>query len=228
MKNEKSLKPCRVAIVDDHTFMCDGLKLLISTMSDFSFARSAGTASEATRLVSADCPDLLVVDISLPDRNGLELIKDVRAIHTILPILVVSMHAEKLYAQRALKAGARGYLIKNASHYEFQAAFRKVAAGGICVSPSLSEEILLAYASGGAKASSGGGLESLTDRELEVYQLIGEGRSTHQVAEALRVSPKTVDVHKVNIRTKLKLEDGSAVVRHAIRWHESRRLGGAD
>ena len=221
-------KECRVAVVDDHTFMRDGLKLFLGAMPGFSFAWSAGSASEALAMLSADCPDLLVVDISLPDRNGLELIKDIRALNADLPILVISMHEERLYVQRALKAGARGYLMKNASHAEFETAFRKIASGGISVSPSLSEEILLAFAIGGSKSATGGGLESLSDRELEVYQLIGEGRSTPQVAEALHISTKTVDVHKVNIRVKLRLEDGSAVVRQAIRWHEARRLGGAE
>ena len=215
-----------VAVVDDHTFMRDGLKLFISTLPDFSFAWGAESAAQAMVMLTADRPDLLVVDISLPDRNGLELIKDIHALDSTLPILVISMHEERLYVQRALKSGARGYLMKNAPHAEYESAFRKVVAGGISVSPLLSEEILLAFATGGGKPASGGGLEALSDRELEVYQLLGEGRSTPQVAEALRISPKTVDVHKMNIRAKLKLEDGSAVVRHAIRWFEARRLGG--
>lgn len=219
--------PCRVAIVEDHTFMREGIKLFISTLKDFKWAWMSSSCAEALALLQKDMPDLLLVDITLPDRSGIELIKDVHALHPHLPMLVLTMHDEKLYAQRALKAGARGYLRKDAPHTEYEKAFRRVMSGGICVSESLSEEILRAFATGSASpVGTGDGLETLSDRELQVFQLLGEGKSTHEVAEALHISPKTVDVHKMNIKTKLRLEDGTAVVRHAIRQDEARRLGG--
>jgi DNA-binding NarL/FixJ family response regulator len=218
--------PCRVAIVEDHTFMREGVKLFVSKMKDFSWAWGAMSAADAMTELDKDTPDLLVVDLMLPDRSGLELIKDVHVLHPQLPIIVLSMHDEKLYAHRALKAGARGYLRKDASHAEYEKAFQRVRAGGISLSESFADEVLLAFASGNARSLEGEGLESLSDRELEVYHLLGEGRSTQSVADALRISSKTVDVHKMNIKNKLKLEDGSAVVRQAIRWHEARRLGG--
>lgn len=221
------LKPavCRVAVVEDHTIMREGLKLLVSTIDGFEWAWMAATAGDAVTMLQEDVPDLLLVDITLPDRNGLELIKDLHTLHPKLKMMVLSMHDEKLYVQRALRAGARGYLTKDASHAEYESALRRVAGGGLSVSDSLSEEILRSFAMGGAATQKKEGLDALTDRELEVFQMLGEGHSTPQVAEALRISTKTVDVHKMNIRTKLQLEDGSAVVRYAIRWFETRRLG---
>ncbi len=215
---------CRVALVEDHTIMREGLKLLVGSIGGFELVWMAASAAEAMKMLEQDLPDLLLVDITLPDRNGLELIKDVHVLQPALKIMVLSMHDEKLYVQRALRAGARGYLTKDASHAEYERALRKVADGSISVSEAFSEEILLAFASGGAKSKDG--LNSLTDRELEIFQLLGEGRNTPQIAEALRISTKTVDVHKMNMRAKLQLEDGAAVVRHAIRWYETRRLGG--
>ncbi len=227
MNTSPSVHPCRVAIVEDHTFMREGVKLFVSSMKDFHWAWMASTTVEALKLLEEDMPDLLLVDITLPDRSGLELIKDVHVLHPQLSMIVLTMHDEKLYAQRALKAGARGYLKKDAPHSEYEKAFRRVWAGGVYVSDALSEEIVLAFSGGARQAGTAGGIESLTDRELEVYQLLGEGKSTHEVAAALRISPKTVDVHKMNIKTKLRLEDGSAVVRHAIRWFEARSHGRA-
>lgn len=222
----KSLEKCRVAVVDDHTFMREGLKVLLDSMPGYSVAWMAGTAGEATKLLRDDAPDLLLVDITLPDRNGIELVKDV---HTILPdlrILVISMHNEKLYVQRALRAGARGYLTKDASHADYERAIRRVAAGHLAVSDEVSEEIMMNYAMGESKSRSKSGVDALSDRELEVFMLLGEGKSTHEVAEALRISPKTVDVHKLNMRAKLGLEDGAAVTRWAIKWTEAQRHGG--
>jgi DNA-binding NarL/FixJ family response regulator len=218
--------PCRVSIVEDHTFMREGLKVLIDSMPDFTIAWMAGSASEALKQLSNECPDVMMVDITLPDRNGLELIKDVHVLHPSLRILVLTMHNEKLYVQRALRAGARGYLTKDASHAEYERALRRVASGQLSVSEEVAEEMMMNYALGETKARERSGVEALSDRELEVFMLLGEGKSTTQVADALRISPKTVDVHKMNMRTKLGLEDGAAVTRMAIQWTEARRHGG--
>lgn len=212
----------RVAIVDDHTMMREGLRLFLENSTDLSFAWMAVDASEAIRKVDDDTPDVLVVDISLPDRSGLELIKDIRLLRPKLPILAVSMHDEKLYAQRALKAGARGYVMKNAPQKTLENALRRVATGGIAVSENMSEEILRAFSTGAAPQSQDA-LSGLSDREFEVFQLIGHGKNTGQIAEALRISTKTVDVHKMNIRSKLGMSDPGELSYFAIRWAEGQK-----
>ena len=215
----------RVAIVDDHTFMREGLKVLVDSLPEFSMAWMAATAGDALKQLQTDTPDLLLVDITLPDRNGLELIKDVHALYPNLRILVLTMHSEKLYVQRALRAGARGYLTKDSSHAEYERALRRVVSGQLSVSESIAEEMMMNYALGDTKPRDRTGVEALSDRELEVFMLLGEGSSTTQVADALRISPKTVDVHKMNMRVKLGLEDGAAVTRMAIQWTEALRHG---
>lgn len=222
--DQPRMADARVAIVDDHTMMRDGIRLFVESLDGFAFAWHAGTAAEAIAMLERDTPDLMIVDITLPDRTGLELIKDVRLLRPKLPVLALSMHDEKLYAQRALKAGARGYVMKNSPHKVLERALRRVMAGGIAVSDEMSEEILKAFSAGGSTAMSGG-LSSLSDREFEVFQLVGEGRNTGQIAEALRISTKTVDVHKMNIRAKLNLRDGTELTAFAIRWVEGQSRG---
>ncbi len=217
----------RVAIVDDHTFMREGLKVFVDSLPEFSMAWMTPTAGDALKQLQTDTPDLLLIDITLPDRNGLELIKDVHALYPNLRILVLTMHSEKLYVQRALRAGARGYLTKDSSHAEYERAMKRVASGQLSVSEAIAEEMMMNYALGDTMARDRTGVETLSDRELEVFMLLGEGSSTTKVADALRISPKTVDVHKMNMRVKLGLEDGAAVTRMAIQWTEARRHGRA-
>lgn len=222
--NTATTERIRVAVVDDHTMMRGGMQVFLQSLPDFDCCWTAADSREAMTALMENMPDVMIVDISLPDRNGLELIKDIHALNPGLPILVMSMHDEAYYAHRALKAGAKGYMMKNMSYDIYEQALRKVASGGTWLSDPVSEQILQAY-TGGFKPKGDGGLDTLTDREFEVFQLIGEGRSTHEVADSLGISPKTVDVHRMNVRAKLKLEDGSAVTRFAIRWVESRRRG---
>ncbi len=215
-------KNVRVGIVEDHTLMREGMRFFVDSQDGFECVWQAGTAQEAVAKLETETPDVLIVDITLPDRNGLELIKDLKSSHPKVEILVLSMHEEDLYVQRAIRAGAKGYLMKNAPHSTLEDALRRVAAGQLAVSPSMSEQILKAFTSG-ASPESDNVLHSLTDREFEVYHLMGEGHSTHQIADMLHISPKTVDVHRMNIKTKLGLEDGAAVTRHAIRWAEAKK-----
>jgi DNA-binding NarL/FixJ family response regulator len=217
-------KPKRVAIVDDHTMMRGGMKVFIESLPDFECCWTAGDAREAMSQLETDLPDVVIMDITLPDRNGIEVVKDIHALYPNLPVLMMSMHDEAYYALRALKAGAKGYMMKNISSELYEKALRRVAGGGTWLSDAMSEQMVSAYASG-LRRDSADGLEVLTDREFEVFQLLGEGQSTQQVADALRISTKTVDVHRSSIRAKLKMEDGSAVVRFAIRWVESRKVG---
>jgi len=212
----------RIAIVDDHTMMREGWRLFIENATDLAFAWMAGDASEAIRKVDEDTPDVLVVDISLPDRSGLELIKDLRLLRPKLPMIAISMHDEKLYAQRALKAGARGYVMKSAPQKELEQALHRVAAGGIAVSEEMSEEILKAFSSGNASEPKDS-ISELSDREFEVFVLIGQGKTTGQIAEALRISTKTVDVHKMNIRAKLGMNETGELAYFAIRWAEGQK-----
>lgn len=216
----------RVAIVDDHTMMREGLRQFIEAEPDMEVAWTAADVAQAMAKLERDKPDLMTIDITLPGRNGLELIKDVLAIAPDMSLLVISMHDESLYAQRVLKAGAKGYIMKDAPHEQLMSAIRRVGNGSIWVSPAMSEEILEAF-SGGTPRKPVDGVHKLSDREFEVFQLLGEGKSTHQIADALHISTKTVDVHKSHIREKLDLEDSAAVLRYAIRWIETRRLGRA-
>jgi len=215
-------KPRRVAIVDDHTMMRGGMQVFIDSLPDFDCCWTSEDARDAMLQLENERPDILIMDITLPDRNGIEVVKDIHALYPELPILMMSMHDETYYALRALKAGAKGYVMKNVSHDIYERALHRIADGGTWLSEAMSEQMIKVYTNG-PRRDSDDGLEVLTDREFEVFQLIGEGKSTHQVADALHISTKTVDVHRSNIRTKLKMEDGSAVVRFAIRWIESRR-----
>ena len=216
----------RIAIVDDHTMMREGLKQFINAEADMEVCWAAGSVAEALAALERARPDMITVDITLPGRNGLELIKDVLALVPGLPILVISMHDETLYAQRVLKCGARGYIMKDAPHDDLIAAIRRVASGKVWLSAEMSEEILNAF-SGGQPRRAVDSVHKLSDREFEVFQLLGDGRSTNQIADSLHISTKTVDVHKSHIREKLELEDSSAVLRHAIRWAETKRLTGS-
>ena len=223
-RSSTNAKAIRVAIVDDHAMMREGLRLFLDNSGDMQCVWMAGEAAEAVRQVEEDTPDVLIVDITLPGRSGLELIKDIRLLRPQLPMLAVSMHDEKLYAQRALKAGARGYIMKSAPHKMLGNAIRRILSGGVAVSEEMSDEILKSFVTGGSSASnSQDGIAELSDREFEVFRLIGAGKNTGQIAELLRISPKTVDVHKLNIRTKMGLTDGTELTFFAIRWAEGQK-----
>jgi DNA-binding NarL/FixJ family response regulator len=210
----------QILIVDDHPMMREGLAVLIDHEPDLSVAAQADNAAQALQAIESMVPDLALVDISLPDRNGLELIKDLRTLHPDLPILVVSMHDETLYAERALRAGSRGYIMKQEGGKMLMQAIRQVLSGQVYVSERMSAKILETF-SGRRHEAPGSPVGRLTDREFEVFQLIGQGRGTRQIAEALRLSVKTVEVHRANIRKKLEISTGTELVRYAIRWAEA-------
>ena len=162
-----------------------------------------------------------MVNISLPDKSGLELIKDLQVLHPALPILVVSMHDESLYAERVLRAGGRGYVMKQEGGKLLMLAIRQVLAGQIYVSGKMSAKILEIFSGRRAQAATSPA-ELLSDREFDVFQLIGQGKGTREVAEHLHLSVKTVEVHRANIKQKLGLKSGTDLVHYAIRWAESR------
>jgi DNA-binding NarL/FixJ family response regulator len=216
-------RPYRVAIVEDHTLVRDGFRSLIQSMPDFEFAWWAGSVSDALANIETDCPDLLTTDISLPDGSGLDIVKAATARIPPLNVLVMSIHDESLFAQRSLKAGAKGYLMKTAPQDDIEDALRKVATGRIAVSSDISEMMVMAM-SGNSRTNAHTQLQNLSDREFEIFQLIGEGQSSHLIGKNLEISPKTVDVHKMNIRKKLKLDEGTTLTAYAIRWSETQRL----
>lgn len=220
---EKSGRPYRVAIVEDHTLVRDGFRSLVQGMPEFEFAWEAGTVADALEKLQRDPPDMLTTDISLPDGSGLDITKTAAESNPPIHVLVMSIHDEMLFAQRALKAGAKGYLMKTAPQEDIEDALRKVAQGRVALSSEISEMMLLNI-SGSAQPKSQAGLHELSNREFEIFQLVGEGLNSHAIGKALDISPKTVDVHKMNIRKKLDLEEGMTLTTYAIRWSESRRL----
>lgn len=217
----------KVAIVDDHTMMREGLSFLVESMDEYKVCWSAGDAAEALLKIGECRPDVLLTDMTLPGRNGLELIKDTLALDKTIPILVISMHDESLYAQRVLKAGAKGYIMKDAPSDLLIEAVQTVSMGRMWVSQKMSSKILQLF-SGQNSGESVEGVHRLSDREFEIFQLIGEGRSKQHISDSLNISPKTIDVHKAHIRQKLELEDATAVLRYAVRWVELRKLASRD
>jgi len=213
-----------ILIVDDHPMMRQGLALLIANEPDLCVAGEADTAAQALENASARPPGLVLADISLPDKNGLELIKDLRSMHPDLPVLVVSMHDEALFAERVLRAGARGYIMKQEGGRKLLLAIRQVLAGQIYVSEKMSARILELF-SGHRPGAGGSPVERLSDREFEVFQLIGLGKGTREIAVQLHLSVKTVEVHRAKIKAKLDVKTATDLVRVAVQWVESQGSG---
>lgn len=209
-----------VLLVDDHPFMRAGLAQLIERQPDLAVCGEAGDPSEALRAVKTAKPNLILTDLTMPGRSGLEFVKDLLATEPAVSILVVSMHDEAVYAERALRAGARGYIMKEAGGEALLAAIRRVLGGEVYLSPRMSTRILEGLSARKPRGSTSP-IEQLTDREFEVFQLIGQGKSTRDVAEQLHLSSKTVDVHRSHIKEKLGLKDSTALIRHAVRWVET-------
>jgi len=219
-KERTSNQPQRkkILLVDDHPLMRRGQSDLLNRETDLTVCGEAGTAREAMEAIAKLKPDLVLVDMTLPDKDGLELIKDIQTLHPGLPVLAMSMQDESLYAARVLRAGGRGYVMKGeGSDAHLAAAIRTVLSGQIAVSPRMSAKILESVAAPSGKV--GGGPEAqLSDRELEVLKLYGEGWSTEEIARRLHLSPKTVVVHRAHIKEKLALKTTPEFTRFAIRW----------
>jgi len=214
----------KILLVDDHPFMRAGLAQLIDLQPDMVVAGEAGNPAEALQKYSAAKPDMVLTDMTMPGRSGLEFIKDLRAADSDAAILVISMHDEAIYAERALRAGARGYIMKEAGGENLLAAIRQVLGGQVYLSPRMSA-IALDMFSGRRPRGSSSPIEKLSDREFEVFRLVGQGKSTRDIAQQLHLSTKTVDVHRAHIKEKLELKDVTALVRHAVRWVETQNLG---
>lgn len=209
----------KVLIVDDHPIMREGLAQLINHEADLAVCGEAENARQALELIATAHPALVLLDISLPDKSGLELIKDIHAVHPEVLVLVISMHDESLYAERILRAGGRGYIMKQEGGRKLLQGVRQVLSGQIYVSEKMSARILEIF-SGRNSTKDGSPIECLTDREFEVFQLIGRGKGTRQIAGQLHVSVKTIEAHRANIKAKLSLATAPELIRFAVRWME--------
>ncbi len=212
----------RIFIVDDHPMMRDGLAQLISQQPDMETCGQAGDAFEAVEQIKAAEPSLVLADITLPGRDGLELIKDIQALDPAIAVLVLSMHDEALYVERVLRAGGRGYVMKQEGGKRIMEAIRQVASGQISVSEKMSAKILEIF-SGRRPEAAASPVETLTDREFQVFQCIGRGQETKEIATLLHVSPKTVEVHRANIKAKLKIKSMGELIRYSVRWVDSEK-----
>ncbi|MBC2607789.1 response regulator [Pelagicoccus albus] len=207
----------RVYIVDDHPLVRQGLTQIISGQEDLEVCGEAEDSSGAMRGIESSNPDVVIVDISLQGNNGLELIKNLKAIHEKLPILVFSMHDESIYAQRALRAGAKAYVMKKESSDKIVDAIRKILKGEIYVSPRVADQVLHQIVNGPTNSSTSP-VDRLTDRELEVVQLIGRGLSTREIAESLHLSVKTIESHRAHVKEKLNLRNATELVQFSVQW----------
>ncbi len=211
----------KVFIVDDHPLVREWLTSLINQQPDLVVCGEASDRAHALSQIEAARPDAAVVDISLENSSGIELIKDLKAIHPELAVLVLTMHEEALYAERALRAGARGYVMKRAATRQIVVAIRKVLAGELYISDKVASAMTESYVTGrsGKMAFS---VDLLSDRELEVFRLFGQGCDTRRIADTLHVSIKTVQAHYARMKEKLGLSSVTELVREAVRWEERR------
>jgi DNA-binding NarL/FixJ family response regulator len=213
-----------VFLVDDHPLVREGLVNLIERQPDLSVCGQAETAAAAFEAISRSVPDLALVDLSLEASSGLELIKQLQALPTPPPVLVLSMHDETLYAERALRAGARGYIMKRSAPRFVIEAIRQVIDGKLYMSEALAARMAERYV--GAKAVPGESpIALLSDRELEVFQKLGEGWETRRIAKELHLSPKTVQVYCGRIKEKFSLANATELIREAVRWVENENRG---
>ena len=207
----------RIYIVDDHPLVRQGLSQIVASEADMEICGEAEDSPAAIRGVGEANPDAIIVDISLKGANGIELIKNLKAIHDDIPILVFSMHDETIYAQRALRAGAKAYVMKKESPSKVIDAIRKIIQGEIYVSPSVADQVLHQIVSGPGNVSTSP-VDRLTDRELEVVQLIGRGLSSREVAESLHLSVKTIESHRAHVKEKLSLRNATELVQFSVQW----------
>ncbi len=245
-------KPARVLIVDDHAIVRYGMGVLLSGAGDLTLCGEAGTYDEALAAIRKLQPDVAVIDLILYDRSGLDLIREIRSqksgvrsqeseirsqetlsqtpslhhSHTPtpsrpLPILVMSMHDEATHAEKALRAGAQGYIMKEDADEVLVEALRTVLSGKIYVSGDINEKLLRTYAESDNDTESSG-IESLTDREKEIFECLGQGLTTRKIADQFNLSPRTVEVHRARIKKKLACEDAAQLLRTAVQWVESR------
>lgn len=209
----------KIFVVDDHPIMRRGYASILDRQPDLEVCGEAGSADEALEKIPDSEADLVIVDISMEGMSGIELIKSLDAWDIDLPCLVVSMHDETLYAERALHAGAKGYIMKNEIDQTVVEAVRKILNGGFFLSDQMNNKILQRV-SGTQRGIDESPLEQLSDRELEVFELLGKGQSTKEIAEELVISPKTVETHRRRIKQKLGIDSSTELLQRAVLWLE--------
>jgi DNA-binding NarL/FixJ family response regulator len=222
-KNSTAGPRKRILVVDDHAVMREGLVAQINCESDLIVCGQAETTRAALAATEKLNPDLVLADINLPGRNGLELIRDLRALRPALPVLVLSMHDASLFAERVLRAGGRGYVSKQQSGSQLIQAIRQVLGGQIYLSGDVSTRLLGSFSGKAKRPRTLSPVELLTDRELEVFNLIGQARETKDISRRLGMSAKTVEAHRAGIKRKLRLTTGPELTRHAVLWVEAVR-----
>jgi DNA-binding NarL/FixJ family response regulator len=210
-------KKHKVLLVDDHPVVRQGLALLIGREPDLLVCGEADGAHSAFQAIETLQPDIVVLDISLAGPDGLDVLKEIRARSGSLPVLILSMHDESIYAERALRAGANGYIMKQEATEKVLIAIRKILRGDVYLSERLTSAMLNQFVHGSDTIKSSP-IVSLTDRELEIFRLIGEGHSTRQIADELHLSVKTIESHQAHIKEKLALRNARELVQHAIEW----------
>lgn len=211
-------KVARILIVDDHPLVREGMSLQIRTQPDLQVCGEAEDVLEALALVKTTKPDLAIIDLSLKTGSGIDLIKRIKALDETIPILICSMFQENLYAERAFRAGASGYVHKGRAIREIIEGIRTVLAGKTFVSPELSGEMIARLFKKASQKSVHSGMECLSDREMETFMLLGQGLSTDAIAERMHVSPGTVATYRLRVKEKLGLEKVSELIQRASRW----------
>lgn len=213
--------PTRVLIIDDHPFVREGLKQVLTGQHDFHLIGEAASAAAARAALRQHTPDVAVVDLALGPDDGIELVRWMRDQYPQVKVLVLSMQDEALYAERLLRLGVAGYVMKNVAGSDFLGALRKVARGQRHVSAAMGERLLSQVMRGRAPVSGEDPVAALTPRELEVFRLIGSGISTREIAEQLQLSMKTVDAHRRHMREKLNLRTTNELIRYAMEWNDA-------
>jgi DNA-binding NarL/FixJ family response regulator len=212
----------KILIVDDHPLVREWLANLINEQADLRVCGEASNAPQAFQMIGVEKPDIVIVDISLEGGSGIELIKNIKAAHPDVAMIVLSMHDESLYAERALRAGARGYIMKREATKKILQAIRAVLGGKLYISDRISDAMAEKFVDG-RPTTAVSPIEQLSDRELEVFQLLGRGYSTRQIADHLRVGFKTVQTYSARLKEKLKLDNATQLLHEAIRWQESQQ-----
>jgi DNA-binding NarL/FixJ family response regulator len=215
-------KKYRVYVVDDHPIVRQGLGLMINREADMVVCGEAEEAHSALQALTTLQPDVMIVDISLIGPDGIELVKAIRARNVSLPILMLSMHDESTYAERAIRAGANGYIMKQEATEKVLVAIRRILNGGVYLSDRVAGKMLQQYVRGAATVKHSP-MADLSDRELEVFRLIGDGHATRQIAEELHISVKTVETYQAHIKEKLSLRNARELMQHAIEWNLTER-----
>ena len=217
-----SARKHRIVIIDDHALIRQGLSQLINSRPHLSVIGEADSAGAGIEIVRKAKPDLVILDLSLAKADGIEVVKQLKSEMPKLPVLVISMHEESVYAERVLRAGARGYVMKKEPSERVFLAIESLLRGDIFVSERIKQD-MLQYSATGKRISNEGGepLGHLTDREMQVFRLLGDGISTREIAERLHLSVKTIESYRENLKVKLNVPSGAALIQRAIQWARS-------